>query len=114
MRAVKMQWRGVEYTIPANRAFQIGEEVEDIVTLAEIAQWGARPKMHKLARCFATMLRFAGCKVADATVFDDMMAAKEDASGQMVAAQAIAALAELLTGGAPEGEGDAPEKTSAS
>lgn len=114
MRAVTMQWRGAEYIIPANKAFQIGEEVEDIVTLAEIAQWGARPKMHRLARCYATMLRFAGCKVADATVFDDMMSAKEDAGGQLLAVQAIAALAELLTGGAPEGEGDMPEKTSAS
>lgn len=114
MRAVSMSWRGVEYTIPATSAFKIGEEVEDIVTLAELAQWGTRPKMHKLARCYGTMLRFAGCKVADATVFEDMMSASADASGQLVAAQAIAALAELLTGGAPEGAGDAPEKPSAS
>jgi len=37
MRAVNMRWRGKDYTIPANRAFEIGEQVEDIVTLAEVA-----------------------------------------------------------------------------
>lgn len=109
-----MQWRGDTYTIPATQAFQIGEQVEDIVTLAEIAQWASRPKMHKLARCYATMLRFAGCKVADSVVFDEIMAGKADADGNLAAAQAIGALAELLTGGSPAGEGDAPEKISAS
>jgi len=114
MRAVEMQWRGKKYTIPATQAFQIGEQIEDIVTLAEIAQWASRPKMHKLARCYGTMLRFAGCKVADATVFDEIMGAKTDDHGNFAAAQAIGALAELLTGGSPDGEGDQPEKTSAS
>jgi len=114
MRAVNMRWRGKDYTIPATQAFQIGEQIEDIVTLAEIAQWGQRPKMHKLARCYATMLRFAGCKVADSVVFDEIMAAKEDVDGNLAAAQAISALAELLTGGSPEGDGTPTEKTSAS
>lgn len=114
MRAVNMRWRGKDYTIPATKAFQIGEQIEDIVTIAEISQWATKPKMHKLARCYATMLRFAGCKVADATVFDEIMGAQADADGNMAAAQAIGALAELLTGGSPDGDGDPAEKTSAS
>lgn len=114
MRAVVMSWRGKEYTIPATRAFEIGDQIEDIVTLAEISQWAAKPKMFKLARAYGAMLRFAGARAADADVFTDIMAAKADADGNLVAAQAIGALAELLTGGAPEGKGDAPEKPSAS
>lgn len=114
MRAVNMQWRGKEYTIPATQAFQVGEQIEDIVTLAEISQWASKPKMFKLAKCYAIMLRFAGCKVADSVVFDDIMSAKEDANGNLAAAQAIGALAELLTGGSPAADGEPAEKTSAS
>ena len=95
-------------------AFQIGDQIEDIVTLAEISQWAVKPKMFKLARCYGAMLRFAGARVADTDVFTEIMTAKADADGNLVAAQAIGALAELLTGGAPAGTGDAPEKTSAS
>ena len=109
MRAVEMQWRGKKYTIPAAQAFQIGEQVEDIVTLAEIAQWASRPKMHKLARCYATMLRFAGCKVSDAEVKQeiDRSIAKAAAAGvteddakEMFAIRAMQQLIAVLFDGA--------------
>lgn len=114
MRAVNMTWRGVDYIIPANKAFDVGADIEEIMTMADIAHWQVRPKLRKLAKAYGAMLRFAGCKVADVTVFDDMMSVQEDAGGQVPVFAALAALAELLTGGAPEVEGDMPEKTSAS
>lgn len=116
MRAVEMQWRGQTYTIPATQAFQIGEQVEDILTLVELREWSTRPKMHKLARCFGVMLRFAGCKVADSVVYSEIMSSKPDANGSVAAMEAMNGLAKLLMGGATDGDGDgeAPEKTSAS
>lgn len=115
MRSVEMRWRGQDYTIPAAKAFQIGEEIEDIATLADIASWGSRPKMFKLAKCYATMLRFAGAKVADATVLEAITPV--DGQEQGAAAEAIKALIDLLLAGAKpakEGEADPPKKDSAS
>lgn len=107
-----MQWRGKNYTIPATSAFEIGEKIEDIATLADVASWGNRPKMFKLARCYGEMLRFAGCKVADATVLEAItpVAGQE----QDAAATAIKALVDLLLTGAPEpgAEAEPPKKTS--
>lgn len=112
MRAVKMQWRGKDYTIPANKAFEIGEQVEDIVTLSEVAAWGNRPKMFKLAKVYGTMLRFAGCKVADTTVLEEITPVQ--GKEQDAAAAAIAALVDLLLSGAKasDEEASAPKKTS--
>ncbi len=115
MRAVEMTWRGKAFTIPATQAFEIGEQIEDIATLADIAAWGAKPKMFKLAKCYATMLRFAGAKVADATVLEAITPV--DGQEQGAAAEAIKALIDLLLAGAKpakEGEADPPKKDSAS
>lgn len=107
---IVLTWRGAEYRIPDERAFEAGERVEDVVTLGELMSWGNAPKFHKLARCFATLLRFAGCKVSDREVLADMMAQIKagGAEGeQLVAAQAVASLVAVLMDGAPtDGAGD--------
>lgn len=117
MREITLSWNGKDYTIPASKGFQIGEQIEEIVTLGDIATWAQRPRMFKLARCYATMLRFAGCRaVTDAQVFEAIMGADGDAqAASEKAAQAMTALVEVLVGGAPIAtEGDAPGKASAS
>lgn len=114
MRGIKIPFRGEEYFIPASKAFELGERVEDIVTLTELGSWGARPKFFKLARCFGEMLRFAGCKVSDTDVHADMMgqikalgAGGETSAKSIIAAQAIGALIAILMDGAPDDDEEA-------
>jgi hypothetical protein len=117
MREISFLYKGAEYSIPATKAFQIGEQVEEIITLAEIAAWAERPRMYKLARCYALMLRFAGCRnVTEAQVFEYIMGGDGDADGAAAnAGAAITALVSVLLGGAPDVAEDAvPGKSSAS
>ena len=107
-----MVWRGKAYKIPADKAFQIGMEVEDIATLAEIGSWGNNPRMFKLAAAYGTMLRFAGAKVADTQVLESITPGGDDEGG---AASAVKALVDLLLSGAKTTGNEAPpEKISAS
>lgn len=115
MANIKLTWKGKDYTIPEKKAFEVGDEIEDVLTLYELAAMGKRPKFHKLARCFGIMLRFAGCKVSDREVHSEMMTQIKSGAGEdMVAANAVNALMAVLLDGAPEGDGDSPEKTDAS
>lgn len=126
MAAIRMNWRGAAYVIPAHRAFEIGAEVEDIVTLGEIGTWGNRVPFFKVAKCYGAMLRFAGAKVTDAEVHGDIMAslgiagkARVDGDpdpAEIAGMAAIQALVACLMGGAPqpEDEAEAPGKATAS
>ena len=109
MRAVEMVWRGVTYTIPANRAFAVGEEIEDIAPISVIASWGVHPRWRKLARCYGIMLRHAGAKVADETILESITPI--DGVDKNDAAIATKALIDLLLAGAkPATESDGPPK----
>jgi len=114
-RQIVLKWGDAEFVIPAHKAFQIGEEVEDIATLADIGSWATRPKFFKMARCYGAMLRFAGCKVRDQEVHEAML---NPDGGAVDMAAAIGALVNLLTGAddkkAPTSDGGEMEKTSAS
>lgn len=121
MPAIRLTFKGQEYLIPADRAFRAGAQVEDVVSLAEIASWGARPRFFKIAEAYGTLLRFAGAEVTDEDVHAEMMAglSRSAASGvaeEIPAALAINALMACLMGGAPmpEAEGDTPGKPTAS
>jgi hypothetical protein len=121
MQPIRLTYRGQEHLIPAHRAFAAGAAVEEIVSLAEIASWGDKPKFFKIAMAFGALLRFAGCEVSDAEVHADMMAGLRKAASAGVAedipaAIAINALMACLMGGAPPSEPgeDAPEKPTAS
>lgn len=121
MQPIRLTFRGQEFLIPADRAFQAGAAVEDVVTLSEIAKWGDNPKFYKIAMAFGALLRFAGCRVSDEEVHADMMsglrrAAEAGVAEEIPAAMAIRALMDCLMGGAPPAEPgeDAPEKPTAS
>jgi hypothetical protein len=124
MAGIVMNFREKEYRIPEEKAFAVGEEVEDIVSLSELMSWGKEPRFHKIARCYGVMLRAAGAKVSDREVHTDMMdqikafgAAGADAeavAGSIVAAQAVGALIAVLMDGAPAGGDAAPGKPTAS
>lgn len=127
MAAIRMNWRGEAYVIPAHRAFELGAEVEQIVTLGEIGNWGNKVPFYKVARAYGTMLRFAGAKVTDAEVHSEIMGNLEAAGKARVAGDpdpkeiagmvAVQALVACLMGGAPPSEdpdAEAPGKTTAS
>jgi len=115
MRAIEFEFLGKPYSIPAKRAFQIGEQIEEIISLAEIANWQARPRMFKLARAVSALIRFAGGRITDEAVMDAMMQGDDAEAAQENAMAAISAVVTALTGGGKgDASGPAPEKTTAS
>jgi hypothetical protein len=127
MAAIRMNWRGAAYVIPAHQAFEVGAAVEEIVTLGEIGTWREKVPFFKVARAYATMLRFAGAKVTDGEVHTEIMANLHAAGKARVAGDpdpaeiagmmAMNALVACLMGGAPQPddpEAEVPGKTTAS
>lgn len=106
MAEVKITWAGTEYSIPAERAFQIGERIEEIATLGEILGWLQQPRFFKMARCLGEMLRFAGCKVSDQEVHAKLVASMGRDTEGVSFAGAVFALVDLLMGDAPKGGGE--------
>lgn len=122
MADIVLTWQGAEYRIPDSRAFEIGEKVEEIVTIADMPALLHKPKFHIIARCHGAMLRFAGCKVSDREVHRAMMdhvRSGAPGAGRLAAIEAMMAIAEVLMDGAPTGgksdeEDGASEKDEAS
>jgi len=118
MGNITLKFKGEEYTIAESQAFEAAEQVEDVLTISEIAAMQANPKFVKIAKCFGVLLRFAGCKVSDRDVHSEMMAevmkmSEDDATEakEMLAAQAIGSLMAVLLDGAPEDdEAEDPKK----
>lgn len=116
MTGIVLSWKGVDYTIPASKAFAVGEQVEDVMSMADIAAMGVQPKFFKIARAFAVMLRFAGCKVSDeevhreitASLFRAAQGGAADAE-KVFAAEALRQLSEVLTMGMADAIGDADQ-----
>ena len=115
MQNIELEWKGQTYTVPASKAFELGERIEDIVSRGEIPNWVSSPKFHKMARCHGEMLRFAGANVTNQEVFSEMMSQiKGGTQEALVAAQAMEALILVLMDGAPDGGGgDEGKKTNA-
>lgn len=124
MTSITLSFKGQTYTIPESRAFEAGAAVEEVVTLAEMSQWGNAPKFFKLARAFGALLRFAGARVSDTEVKAEIDASimraveagvDQGAANELFAVQAMAQLQAVLFTDAPAEGGDAaPGKTSAS
>lgn len=116
MADIRITFKGVEYTIPENRAFAVGELVEGIATLAEVFSWASTPRYFKMARCLGAMLRFAGATVTDEQVHSELMALlKQHQSEELIGS--IYMLVSVLMMGAPEASGSSdgePEKPAAS
>lgn len=115
MKRIDIEWKGEAYTISESQAFELGERIEEIVTLGELAEMASRPKFRKLAKCYAEIINFAGGRVTAAEIHSEMMdqikAQNQDASA-LLAAEAIGTLIEILMDGAPQEEaGDEGKKT---
>jgi len=110
--SIQLEWKGEKFVIADNEAFEVGEVIEEIVTLSELAEMSSKPKFRKLAKCFAAMINFAGGKVSPDTIHKEMMSEIKkggDETKNLIAISAINALIEILMDGAPVGEGDADE-----
>jgi len=107
MKQINIEWQGEKFTIGEHEAFELGERLEDIVTLAELASMAERPKFRKLARCYAEMLNFAGARVTAEKVHSQMMSeikGLDENKKTLIVAEAIGTLIEILMDGAPAGE----------
>ena len=117
MPDIVLAWRGKEYRIPENRAFEAGAALEEIVTLASINSWAANPRFFVIAKATGLLLRFAGCKVSDAEVKQEIdrsiarAAAKgvnEDDAKAMFFFRAVEQLSAVLFDGAIDGDDEDP------
>ena len=92
MNTLKIEWKGETLTINENEAFEVGERIEEIVTLAELAEMGNKPKFHKLARCYAEMINFAGGNTTPREIHSEMMAQMkgDNDGGELIIAESIA------------------------
>lgn len=94
---VTLGWNGKDYVIPADRVLGLIAEVEEIITLKEVAafhQRGTAP-MARLARAYSAALRYAGAgaEVTDEAVYQGMFAAEDQDSAVAVS---IAALLQMM------------------
>lgn len=115
MANIVMKFRGGEYIIPENRAFEVGGDVEEVASLFEVFSWMKVPKFHKMARCLGVMLRSAGCDVDDREVYRELMSSVTSGGANDYLSSALFGLVSLMMDGAPQGDGKAsPEKAAAS
>ena len=113
MKTVEIKWNDETYKITEKDSFEIGEILEEIIPLTEIGQMQAHPRFHKLARCYAEMINFAGGHVTASEVHKSMMEQMkdDDSAAVVIATSAISALIEILMDGAPDaGDNDVKKK----
>lgn len=83
--ATTFNWKGRDFTIPPDRIMGAIASVEDVVTLGELAtmQSGTSINLSKIAKAYATVLRYAG---ADATWEDVYGSLFGDGNGKVMVA----------------------------
>jgi len=118
MKRIDIEWKGEAFSVLENEAFALGERLEEIVTLAELANMSSHPKFRKLARCYAEILNFAGAHVTPELIHTEMMNEIKGLGGEAkaeVITAVISTLVEILMDGAPEdGEADEGKKEKSS
>lgn len=119
-RAIELGWRGETYVIPESETFEVAEQVEEIIDLADLERFRRNPKFTKIAKCYGAMLRHAGARVTDSEVHQEIVhGAMGEGQEALMALQAVSVMTYLLTAGMPVDEDieDAPDvkkKTEAS
>tara|TARA_R110000851_G_scaffold180991_2_gene328660 strand:- start:266 stop:634 length:369 start_codon:yes stop_codon:yes gene_type:complete len=109
MDAITIEWAGEKLTINENEAFEVGELIEEIVTLGELAEMGEKPRFFKLARCYSVMINFAGGNTTPKAVHSEMMKQVKGGGEQstLLIGDAIAGLiAILMDGSVTDGDGE--------
>jgi hypothetical protein len=109
MKQISVDWAGKTYTVKEDQAFALAEEIEDIITLAELGDMGEKPKFIKLSRCYAAVVNFAGGYADPKEVHSEIMASikGEGPAGKAdMLANLAGGLIDMLMDGAPEPTGD--------
>lgn len=113
-RAVEIEWNGETYFIPESETFQVAEQIEEIIDLADYEQLQHKPKLTKIAKCYGIMLRHAGADVTDAQLHQEIL--RGAVTGEQKAEQVLVAMSlitHFLTAGMPleaMGEEDVDDK----
>lgn len=89
MPNIRFTWKGKELVIPESKAFEAGDAVEQIVTLADFHAWGGRVKFITLARAFAALAAVAGVRVTPQEVHREMMEEMARQTAAMMKGEAI-------------------------
>lgn len=114
-----VEWKGVKHVIPENEIFELADAVEDVVTIGELAEMGAKVKLTKIAAAYAAILRHVGVDVSGNEVWRYMLSdlgPKGPQARQSAILVALESLMGILTAGMPlatDGGEDA-KKTTAS
>lgn len=71
---VILTWHGSEYEIAPDRIMGAIAKIEDVITLKELGEYAMKgdAPLAKLAMAYSSVLRYAGCKVTDAEVYQSM------------------------------------------
>lgn len=81
----KFEWRGKEYSVPANRILPMLARVDEFITLAELSDHLARKSVPfaKVALAWGAVLRYAGAHVTDEDVYCGMLEGDGGASATL-------------------------------
>ena len=122
---VTFEWKGDDYTIPADKVLPIIADVESIITFVELAaalDSGTKVPLATLSMVYGMVLRYAGADVSDDECYEAMFGDTGQNSNMAMAMQTLVYMmmppgvlkklqaAEAVDGDAPSG----PKKTSAS
>lgn len=71
---VVLTWQGSEYEIAPDRIMGAIAKIEDVITLKELGEYAMKgdAPLAKLSMAYSAVLRYAGCKVSDAEVYQAM------------------------------------------
>lgn len=71
---VTLEWDGVSYVIPSRRILGAIAVVEEVITLQELSERARKKKVpiSLLSQAFGALLRYAGSKVTDDEVYQQM------------------------------------------
>jgi hypothetical protein len=105
-KSIKLEWQGAEYFVGESEVFELAGEIEEVVTLGDLARMKDSPKFVKLSKAYAVMLKFAGAQNVTAQqvhahIMASIKGASEDAK-MSVLLTAVSTLMEILMDGAPE------------
>tara|TARA_R110000737_G_scaffold207328_1_gene225365 strand:+ start:84 stop:464 length:381 start_codon:yes stop_codon:yes gene_type:complete len=104
MDAIQISWGDDDFVIDADEAFELGEKIEDILTLAELSRMKSVPRFNKLARCYSIMINHAGGHATPREVHTAMMDGVKNGKPEVtrqIVADAASALIAVLMDGAP-------------
>ena len=60
-KEVGLTWKGEEYIVSADQVMGLIEEIEDVITIDELANTSGLRRA-KISKAFAVALRYAGCR----------------------------------------------------